>query len=61
MIKSFNFESEEERIEYAEKLAREQMHRRFKPETIEQLGEAQILSDLEHEILLSLPAAKNKG
>jgi hypothetical protein len=47
-------------MKYAREIAEEQMKRRFTPETIEQLGEAQILSDLEHQILLSLPAAKSK-
>jgi len=57
--KKLHFETEAERMEYARELAEDQMRRRFKPETIEQLGEAQILSDLEHQILLSLPAAKS--
>ena len=58
---NLQFETETERLKYARKMAEDQMKRRFKPETIEQLGEAQILSDLEHQLLLSLPAAKSKG
>jgi hypothetical protein len=37
---NLRFDTETERMKYAREMAEDQMKRRFKPETIEQLGEA---------------------
>ena len=57
--KDLQFNTENERLAYAKKLAKEKLSQ-MNPKTVEQLGEAQILSDLEHQILMSIPVAKRK-
>ena len=57
MRKDLQFETGQDRLDYAEKKAQAWVNSLPK-ETVEQYGEANLLSDKEHEILMQLPDSK---
>jgi hypothetical protein len=56
MASNLKFKTESERLSAARGLAREGL-KKYSPEFVKKWGEQNILLDLEHEALLSLPAS----